>query len=235
MIIFYSNEIRDDVAILNNEEARHCFKVLRKKTGDKIRFTDGLGWFYDSIITEIDKKECKLKIENRWEVAKRDYNLTIAISPVKNTSRFEWFLEKAVEIGVDRIIPISCKRTEKRNIKETRLNSIIISACKQSLKAKFPILNPMISFEEYIESITESETVYIAHLNDYSEYLGKVVKPIGNINIIIGPEGDFTEEELKFAFSRGVKPVSLGSSRLRTETAGVVSCQIVNTVNEINK
>ncbi len=232
MIIFYSNEIIDNIAILKEDEARHCSKVLRKRVGDRLRLTDGKGRFYDAEVIGITKDECKLLVKDKWDGDVLDYKLTIGISLVKNISRFEWFVEKAVEIGISRIVPLICERTEKRNIKEKRLSNILISASKQSLKAKFPYLDSPIKFKDFLDS-NESKEVYIAHLNDYSEYLGKLIKPKSEIIVLIGPEGDFTKKELEYAFSKGVKPVTLGSSRLRTETAGVVSCQIVNTINEI--
>jgi len=234
MIIFYCTDIADDIAVLRDEEARHCSKVLRRRVGDELRFTDGMGYFYDSKILEITRNECKLLIKEKFEGDSLDYNLTIAVSPVKNMTRFEWFVEKAVEIGVTNIVPLICERTEKRNIKEKRLNNILISASKQSLKANFPLLQSPVFYSDFIESVTGKEA-FIAHLNDYSKYLGKVVKPKSEIIVLVGPEGDFTENELNTAFNNGVKPVSLGSSRLRTETAAMVSCQIVNTINEISK
>jgi 16S rRNA (uracil1498-N3)-methyltransferase len=231
MIIFYSKNITNNVALLIEDEARHCAKVLRKRVGEQVRFTDGLGYFYNGEITNISKNECELSILNKWKGEELNYKLTIAISLVKNQSRFEWFLEKAVEIGVDRIIPIICKRTEKRNIKEKRLENILISASKQSLKAKFPILESPILFNDLIED--NNDSIFIAHLNDDAVYLGKAIKPKESYTILIGPEGDFTEEELKIAFNNGIKPVTLGTSRLRTETAGIVACQIINTINEL--
>lgn len=232
MIIFYTTEINDQNAYFRDEEARHCSKVLRKRVGDIIVFTDGLGFFYEGTILNISKTECVVDIKKKWEVPKHNYSLTIAISPTKNQARIEWFLEKVVEIGIDRIIPLICKRTEKRNLKRKRLDNILISASKQSLKAHFPVLDKAITFEDFIKSQTSSQT-YIAHLNKETKYLGRVIQPSNSVIILIGPEGDFTDEELKMAFDHNISPVTLGNSRLRTETAGVVACQIVNTINEL--
>ncbi len=233
MIIFYTKDIVENIAILKDEEARHCSKVLRHRVGDIIVFIDGEGKFYESKLIDISKKECKLKIFKDWEGYKPDYELTIAISLVKNTARFDWFLEKVVEIGVTEIVPLICERTQKRNIKEKRMENIIISASKQSLKSSFPELHKPLKYKDFVKDL-KGESAFIAHLNDYSEYFGEIVAPRSKITIIIGPEGDFTEEELSFAFDNGLKPVTLGKSRLRTETAGVVSCQIINTINEIS-
>ncbi len=233
MIIFYTEDIIEDIAILKDEEARHCTKVLRHRVGDNIEFTDGKGKFYEAQLIDIIKKECKLKILKERIGDKPDFDLIIAISLVKNTARFDWFLEKVVEIGVTEIVPLICERTQKRSIKEKRLENIIISASKQSLKASFPKLHLPIKYKDFVMTL-KGASAFIAHLNDYSEYLGKIVPAKNKITIIIGPEGDFTEEELDFAFEYGLKPVTLGKSRLRTETAGVVSCQIVNTINEIS-
>lgn len=233
MIIFYSNDIQGDTAILKNEEARHCSKVLRKRVGESIVFTDGNGFFYEGTISNISKTECEISVSKKWEGNKHDYSLTVAISPTKNQARIEWFLEKVVEIGINRIVPLICKRTEKKNLKSKRLDNILISASKQSLKAHFPILEEPMSFEEFIKSHSSTKT-YIAHLNKETKYLGKIIQSNSSVTVLIGPEGDFTEEELKMAFNNGVIPVTLGRSRLRTETAGVVACQIVNTINELD-
>ena len=168
------------------------------------------------------------------KVEEKPYKLSIAISPLKNPARFDWFVEKAVEIGIDSITPLICQRTEKKNIKAARINNIIISASKQSLKAKFPVLNSSVSFNEFIEN-TNPENTFLAHLNKKSVYLGKIDMHENEVVLLIGPEGDFTDEEISIAMQSGIKTVTLGSSRLRTETAGVVACQIINTVYEMGK
>jgi len=234
MIIFFAKEIQGDHAFLIDDEARHCSKVLRKRTGDIIAFTDGKGYFYKGQLLNVSKDKCKIAILEKNKADEKPYKLSIAISPVKNPARFEWFVEKAVEIGVDSIIPLICKRTEKKNIKTSRIQNIIISASKQSLKAKFPALNPPVSFDEFISNVDPQNT-FLAHLNEDSVYLGKIEKPEDEIVLLIGPEGDFADEEISKAIDLGIKPVTLGSSRLRTETAGVVACQIINTVYELEK
>jgi len=232
MIVFYSQNIHGELAHLYEEEARHCMKVLRKRVGDKIFFTDGLGYFYNGVIESLSKSECSIRILDSKKNIGLPYNLTIAISPIKNPSRYEWFVEKSVEIGVNKIVPLLCDRTEKKNIKQKRLENIIVSASKQSLKANFPILTEPISFNDFVEKVNVKNT-YLAHLLDDTEYLGKVIKPKSEIIIMIGPEGDFSTKEITIAVNLGIKTVSLGTSRLRTETAGIVSCHIVNMVNEM--
>ncbi len=235
MIIFYTSKIENSVAYLQDEEARHCSKVLRKRVGDTLRLTDGKGHFYEGELVEISKKFCKVNIAKKWQESLRDYELTIAISIQKNMNRFEWFLEKSIEIGIDKIVPLICSRTEKRKMNMERMQKILIAAAKQSLKAKFPVLTEPIAFNEYIQSL-KGENNYIGALfGDTPQYLGKAIKSKGNYTIIIGPEGDFTEEELQKAVDFGVKPVSLGKPRFRVETAGVVATQIVNTINEMGE
>ena len=234
MIIFFTQEINENKAYLTADEARHCYKVLRKKVGDIIDFTDGEGYFYKGKLIDVQKDKCQLEILEKNKAVSPSYNLTVAISPVKNPSRFEWFVEKAVEIGINTIVPLICKRTEKPHIKTSRLQKIIVSASKQSLKPEFAKLSAPVSFEQFIDQIDPS-TAYMAHLSDDAKYLGKMIKPKSSATILIGPEGDFTEKEIEKALSAGIKPVTLGSYRLRTETAGVAACQIVNTINEMAK
>ena len=232
MIIFYAQNINDNTALITGEDMRHCSKVLRKRPGDTIILIDGEGWFYEATITGMERDYCQASINRKWKGYERPYKLEIAISPVKNPSRFEWFVEKAVEIGVDTIVPLICSRTEKRNVKMQRLKNIVISASKQSLKAKFALIKEPLEYGNYLSRVG-SDGTFIAHLNENTGYFGKMIVPRADVTILIGPEGDFTPEEIKAALDKGIKPVSLGASRLRTETAGIVACQIVNTVNEL--
>lgn len=234
MIVFYTDQIDDQKAFLTGDEAGHCSRVLRKRAGDRVIFIDGKGSFYESEIITVKKTECELSIIRKWEQESKNHALTIAISPVKNPSRFEWFVEKAVETGIDTIIPLICDRTEKMHIKESRLKGIIVAASKQTLKAKFTSLHDPVSFRELIGSI-ETEQAFIPHLNDKTEYLGKIIKPRSSYTVFIGPEGDFTDEEVEIAIQNGIIPASLGANRLRTETAGIIAGQIIGTINEINQ
>lgn len=233
MIIFYTKDIANNIAVLVDQEAIHCSKVLRNRVGDEVVFTDGLGYMYNGVIKEIGKKKCEIEIISKEKGAALDYELAIAISPVKNSARFEWFLEKATEIGVTRIIPIICERTQRNKLKYDRLQNIINSAAKQSLKSTFPILEESIKFKDFIEGVNPSE-VFLAHLMEDSIYLGSAITPKSCYTLLIGPEGDFTDSEIELCMEKGIIPVTLGGSRLRTETAGVVATQIVNTIHELN-
>ncbi len=237
MQLFYTTDIEGDLARLKEEEARHCIQVLRKKRGDKINFIDGLGGFYLAEIIEAHKKECLLKIEKRQELfGKRPFHLHIAIAPTKNIDRFEWFLEKATEIGVDEITPLICMRSERRKLRLDRLNKILLSATKQSVKAYLPKLNELTKFSGLIkkENYTDGEQCFIAtvykdgllHLKDQSKSGIKTT-------ILIGPEGGFSREEIDLALENNFLGVKLGTSRLRTETAGIVACHTMNLLNEV--
>lgn len=232
MLVFYSEHIDDNHGLLTGVEARHCSRVLRKKPGDLIRLIDGKGFFYDARITSVGKDTCELEIIESWKQTEKTYKLTIAISPLKNPSRFEWFVEKAVETGVDRIIPVISERTEKPNVNLSRLHNIIVSASKQTLKARFTKLSQVQVFSEFVASI-ETDQAFIPHLNEKSEYLGKIIVPNSSYTVLIGPEGDFSPREVSDAIDLGILPASLGANRLRTETAGLVAGQIIATINEL--
>jgi len=235
--------------ILPEEESLHAVKVLRLKTGDSIQIVDGKGGFFNARITTPHHKHCAFEItETLVDASKRNYKLHIAIAPTKNIDRLEWFIEKATEIGIDEITPLICKHSERKVVKEERLEKIIVSAAKQSLKAKFPTLNPSCSFNEFIQTYkadqqfiahcytspqpspaereSEKSTVFSNIENSIFErkFLKNEVLKSSNILILIGPEGDFSPEEVSTAIKNGYQPVSLGDSRLRTETAGVVAC-----------
>ena len=234
MELFYSNNIKDDIIILDNIESRHCIKVLRKTNGDIVNVVDGKGTLYEGTIKVDSSKECKIKISNSIkEYDKKDFYIHLAISPIKNNSRIEWFIEKVVEIGVDEISFINCERTLRNTLKIDRIFKTAISAMKQTLKATLPIINNIKSFDDFIESNKESNK-FICHLEDDSrnelfEYKGKLKKN-KNVCILIGPEGDFSINEINKAKDFTFKGVSLGNSRLRTETAGIVACHLLNIV-----
>lgn len=234
MIIFHTDQIDNKRGVLYGDEANHCSRVLRKKVGDIITVIDGSGFFFESKLISIDKNECHLEVMKNWQQTLPEYKIQIAISPLKSLPRFEWFIEKAVEIGIDTIVPIICSRTEKSNLKMSRLKNIVIAASKQTLKAKFTeILNP-IDIDTYIESIA-TDQAFIPHLNNETEYLGKLVTSGLSYSVMIGPEGDFTDSEVSKAITKGIIPSSLGGHRLRTETAGIVAGQIINTINDSKK
>jgi len=230
MQLFYCPEILNGTLYLNPDESRHCVKVLRKKIGDVIHLIDGCGEFYEVKINLASQKKVGFEILKTWEEEKRPYKLHIAIAPTKNMDRFEWFLEKVTEIGVDEITPLFCDRSERKTIKQERLNKILLSATKQSLKAKLPVLNAPITFRDFILK-NQSTSCYIAHCENQNKESLKNL-PSSNTTILIGPEGDFSSNEISLALENEFTPIHLGNSRLRTETAGVVACHTVALQNE---
>ena len=234
MQIFYAPEIIGNNYTLDENESRHCVKVLRMTSGAPIKLIDGKGNLYEGVISEPNPKRCLITINKIFQnFEKRDYGLHIAISPLKNPERFEWFVEKSVEIGVDTITPLICHQTEKQSVKSERIKKIIISAMKQSLKAVDTILNPPRSFGEFISEYSDSVKM-IAHCMESNDRIsiGQACKKGDNATILIGPEGDFTEEEVALAIKNNFIPVHLGKSRLRTETAGVAACHSVYFINQ---
>lgn len=236
MKLFYDSNISGDFHVLNEEESKHCTKVMRLKKNDEVFITDGKGNLYKTVIAEIHQKKTILKIiETIPEFEKREYSLHIAIAPTKNTDRIEWFVEKSTEIGIDEITPIICKNSERKNIKIDRLNRIAEAAMKQSYKAYHPIINEPIDFVKFIKLNLNYKQKFIAHCEDEPSkiFLGKILEKNLSTIIFIGPEGDFNIQEIVLAKATGFIPVSLGESRLRTETAGVVACGIVSVVNSL--
>lgn len=232
MHLFYTPDISGDFYTLDETESKHCIKVLRLSEGDTIFLVDGKGGFFEAQITDTHPKKCTVRvIDKKFRYGHLNYELHIAIAPVKNIDRFEWFLEKCTEIGINEITPLLCRYSERKAIKEERLNKIITSAMKQSIKAYHPVLNPMNSFNEFIKKPFEGAK-YIAHCdNGQKELLKDLVKKGESTLILIGPEGDFSKEEIDSAINCGFKEISLGNSRLRTETAGVVACHTVSLMN----
>jgi 16S rRNA (uracil1498-N3)-methyltransferase len=233
MQLFYVPNVAENEIVLDETESKHAIRVLRLNVGDKIQVVNGKGGFFLAEITQPHPKKCKLSIlESHTEFGKRRFNLHMAIAPTKNIDRFEWFLEKATEIGIDEITPVLCEHSERKTIKPDRLEKILVSAMKQSLKAYLPKLNPMVSFNGFLIK-NEGEQKYIAHCNEgEKEHLQNEVEKEKSVTILIGPEGDFSPEEVEQAKKNGFCEISLGSSRLRTETAAIVACHIVNLVNE---
>ena len=227
MYYFYSQNISKDMIVLEDQEMLHCVKVLRNKLGDNVYVVDGLGNLFYAEIVNILSKECHLKILSS-ESIQRKIKVHLLISPTKNHKRIDWMIEKIVEIGVERVTFLICKNSIRKNINITRLNKIALSAMKQTQNAFLPQIDDCISFKD-IFSIVSSKEKYIAHLNRKDMlHLSSVLKHQNSRCILIGPEGDFTEEEVIDAVNNGFKEVSLGSSRLRTETSGIVSTTILN-------
>lgn len=237
MQLFYNPDISElsHEIIFDKDESRHISKVLRKKEGDILKITNGRGLFFESEIISATQKQCTAKILKSEEAAPLPYYLHLAVAPTKLNDRYEWFLEKATEIGISEITPIICDHSERKVIKKERYDKIIQSAMKQSLKAHMPLLNEAISFKDFIKSQTPSEGIRcIAHCEeDDKKSLKSVLVPREKITILIGPEGDFSPEEIALAVNSGWLPVGLGDSRLRTETAAVVACHSVSFINEI--
>ena len=227
MQLFYLENPKDEI-ILSAEESKHATKVLRKKEGDILNFTDGKGAFYKAEIIVADSRKCRLKVVSTEQKEKQhNYHLHIAIAPTKNMDRFEWFLEKATEIGIDEITPIICSRSERKVIKTERCNRILLSAMKQSLKLHVPKLNEAISLNDFIKQDFKGNK-YIAHCEDGKKKELKTVNKTEKTLILIGPEGDFTQKEIDLVLQNKFKEVSLGTSRLRTETAGIVAAHTIN-------
>ena len=217
------------------EESRHMIKVLRMTEGDLFKITNGKGYFFDAEVVSANPKKCIAKILSKENQPPLPYQLHLAVAPTKLNDRYEWFLEKATEIGITEITPLICDHSERKVIKPERYEKIIQSAIKQSLKAYMPILNPATSFKEFIKYESTSEGLkYIAHCEETQKRsLKSVLLPKQKVLILIGPEGDFSTSEIKLAKAKGFLPVSLGESRLRTETAAVVACHSVAFTNEI--
>lgn len=232
---FYTNKIQGAFAQLPEIEARHCLQVLRKKKGDDLIFVDGQGGYYEGVIEETSKKTCTIRILNKIEKYHQPkVAVHLAIAPTKNIARFEWFLEKATEIGISKITPLICQHSERKHIRNDRLEKVLVSAMKQSLKAYLPVLEPLCAFNAFIDNYNSDEkSNFIAHCGPGVKNHLKDNYPAGSdVTILIGPEGDFSEAEVELASAKTFQEISLGKSRLRTETAGIVACHIVNLLNE---
>lgn len=229
--IFYTPDILTTLE-LPHEEARHCVRVLRKKEGDEILLTDGKGYFYDAQIVQANPKHCIVRLIDTINHPKSwDFNLQIAFAPTKNIDRIEWFAEKATEIGIDCLSPLLCQFSERKEIKNPRIEKILISAMKQSQKAVLPQLDDMQPFTSFIKQPFDGRK-FIAHCYEGEKPQLKHIYQQGeNAIILIGPEGDFSEKEVEEAINNGFEPISLGESRLRTETAALVACHTVHVLN----
>jgi 16S rRNA (uracil1498-N3)-methyltransferase len=236
MNIFYCPQVEANEAILSPGESAHCLRVLRLGLGEKVQVIDGHGGYYNAVIVEPDPKRCRLEILETIDHGKaRNFRIHIAIAPTKNMDRFEWFIEKSVEIGIDIITPLLCHRSERRTLKTERLHKLIISTMKQAIIPTLPELNELTGFKDFVRADSgESVNRYIAHCEVTRENTLQKVCPAGHDAIIlIGPEGDFSPEEIALAQENGFIPVSLGINRLRTETAGIVACHTVGLLNNL--
>lgn len=229
MQLFYSPEIasKDTSFVFNKDESRHIHKVLRKKIDDTLFITNGKGFLFTGKITVANDKSCHVTIIEESFFPPKPYKLHIAIAPTKMNDRMEWFLEKATEIGVDEITPILCHNSERKVIKEERFQKIIQSAMKQSLQYYLPKLHKLTKFSDFVSNL-ENTDVFIAHCEpDHKVLFKEAITQKQDLVILIGPEGDFSTEEIALAINQNITPVSLGDTRLRTETAGIVAAHTV--------
>jgi 16S rRNA (uracil1498-N3)-methyltransferase len=232
MQLFYVPGISGSEIILDETESKHVVRVLRLGKGDSIFCTDGTGGFYTALITDANPKKCRLSIiESSRYAGEKNYYIHIAIAPTKNNDRLEWFLEKATEIGIDEISLILCENSERRTVKTDRLEKVLISAMKQSVKAYLPKLNEPVSFSEFIAG-SQGDQKFIAHCRENNlPHMKGLAQKGKSVLTLIGPEGDFSISEIENGVEHGFEAISLGDSRLRTETAGIVACHIVNLTN----
>lgn len=231
MHVFYTPDI--DICLeLPEEEAGHCLRVLRLGVGDEVMLTDGKGCFYKAVISAATGKRCQVKVVEKIEQEKFwKGHLHLAMAPTKNMDRIEWFAEKATEIGFDELSFLNCRFSERKVVKTERIEKIVVSAMKQSLKARKPIVNEMTDFAKFMQRDFQGQK-FIAHCYEGEKPLLKeVLKPGEDALVLIGPEGDFSPEEVQKAEALGFQPISLGKSRLRTETAALVAVHMMNLFN----
>ena len=234
MIQFFAPDIEETLTLPEGESA-HCSRVLRHKEGDEIYVTDGKGHRFLCEITHSHPSHTKVEIKKREDSeSERNYKLTLAVAPTKNSERLEWMLEKAVEIGVDEVVLLKCQRSERKFQKADRLKKIMISAMKQSLSTELPVLTDLEEFKHFTTKDVDGQKFFGYCSDAYPrKELVKECLPGGNVTIMIGPEGDFTQEEVELALKEGFLPVTFGEKRLRTETAGVFAVSAVNIINQM--
>ncbi|MEO6719788.1 MAG: 16S rRNA (uracil(1498)-N(3))-methyltransferase [Ferruginibacter sp.] len=226
---FYKEEIKreDSTIVLNEETSRHIAQVLRMQNGEQVQLTDGAGNLFTAEITDNNKKRCAANIISTSFHQPSSRKITIAISLLKNAHRFEWFLEKATEIGVSEIVPLICERTEKQHFRQDRMKGILVSAMLQSQQTWLPLLHEPVKFTSFINQARNGQK-FIAHCEeDARQQLIKEIDPAASQVLLIGPEGDFTKVEIEDALQHQFVAVSLGDTRLRTETAGVVAATLL--------
>lgn len=231
MNIFYSKDINKDTIVLRDEEFTHCIKSLRKRIGDRIIVTNGAGMEYMTEVQSIEKRSCDLNILELIEHAPPQSELVLAVAPTKNMSRYEWFVEKAVEIGVTRVVPIICKNSERKRVRLDRLKKIALSAMKQSKRWYLTQVDEAISIGDFIKS-NDDNAKFVAHFSPEAGHLKDLIKAESNCTVLIGPEGDFANSELEWLEKSGYTSAILSNSRLRTETAAIVACNIFNLANQ---
>ncbi|QJW89704.1 16S rRNA (uracil(1498)-N(3))-methyltransferase [Spirosoma taeanense] len=228
MHLFYQPE---PVQHLTEEDSRHAVRTLRLKTGDSITVTDGHGNRHSAVITQADARRCQFRIRDTQTTVPRPFSIRICVAPTKNLDRIEWFIEKAVELGIERISFFYGQHSERRALKLERLEKIAVAAMKQSLQSFVPILDEALSFTDFLKTVSEDQR-FIAHLSDQKPPVSllKAAATGGRYAVLIGPEGDFSDAEIHQAVSVGFQLVTLGPNRLRTETAALTACQILNVI-----
>jgi 16S rRNA (uracil1498-N3)-methyltransferase len=236
MHIFYQPsldlEILPATFALDSEESYHCIKVLRLRIGSLVHLTDGKGNLFEGLIESEDPKRCLVSIQSFTYFQKKPFYLHLAVAPTKNIDRFEWFLEKATEIGIDEITPLICEHSERSVIRTDRLKKILVSAMKQSMNLHMPKLNESIKFKDFLRQEFSGQK-FIGYVEEKQEiHITEMYTPGSDALILIGPEGDFSKAEVSMATKSGFSAISLGPSRLRTETAGIVATMIVNLKNQ---
>ncbi|OUJ71850.1 16S rRNA (uracil(1498)-N(3))-methyltransferase [Hymenobacter crusticola] len=230
MPTFYTPDLTALTYTLSEEESKHAVRVLRLRAGDSVELVNGRGSVYQAEVAQADAKRCQLRITHEQQVPRRPYDVHVAVAPTKNLDRMEWFVEKATEIGVDRISFLRCARSERRELKLERLEKIAVSALKQSGQAWLPQLDELLDYNTFLKNL-DPDTTFIAHLADDERTELAQVANGPSCCVLIGPEGDFTPEEISAARQRGIRPVALGLTRLRTETAALAAVHTVHVVN----
>lgn len=224
MELFYSSQISNQIALLDEQESRHCIKVLRHRQNDELNFTDGNGNIYSGKLFKADLRQCEITIQNIQKEEQRNFELHIAIAPTKAMERFEWFLEKAAELGVEEITPLLCRHSERKHLNMERCEKILISGMKQSNRSRKPKLNKMTPFNKMMNH--NADVKAIAHCSSGDKKSIIEIMQASSLLLLIGPEGDFSEEEIKLATDASFIPLTLGDKRLRTETAAVHAASI---------
>jgi 16S rRNA (uracil1498-N3)-methyltransferase len=228
---FYKEDIASNATVVLDEDtSKHVVQVLRMQNGEQLQLTDGKGNLFTCEITDNNRKRCTVSILSTHHSPLTTHRISIAIALLKNTNRFEWFLEKATEIGVTEIIPLVCERNEKTSFKFERMKSILVSAMLQSQQTFLPVLHEPVKYDNLVKKQFDNCTKYIAHCEDENNkqpLTDKLINQSTNQLILIGPEGDFTKQEIEAALQTNFIPVSLGNTRLRTETAGVVAAVLL--------
>jgi 16S rRNA (uracil1498-N3)-methyltransferase len=233
MHIFYIPDITPPTVTLPEEESKHALRVLRLKAGDPVIVVDGAGGYYQAHILDPHPKRCQLQITaTQQQYRRRAYQVQVAVAPTKNLDRMEWFVEKATEIGIDDIFFLACERSERKQMNLERLEKIVISAMKQSVKAYKPRLHDLQPFRNFVAGCDPAAT-YIAHLEEHERLAFNRIAVPEKCCILIGPEGDFSPKEIALAYAAGIKAVTLGASRLRTETAALVACHTLHLLHEM--